>query len=146
MKLALQTLARLHAMSYAFFNNANVDVKDFSKALKLMVDKDYHQSTSPSDKKRASENLTQAFGSVLEMISGSNEGRELAKKAKKKFSDRLYAIYKEAHSPSGTFSVLCHGFPVQENFRFSYDMDLERPANCKLVKFDVSTKSKNLVP
>ena len=30
MKLALKTLAKLHAMSFAYFNNANVDIKGVS--------------------------------------------------------------------------------------------------------------------
>ena len=37
MKLALKTLAKLHAMSFAYFNNANVDIKGVSYFLKRLA-------------------------------------------------------------------------------------------------------------
>ena len=106
MKLALKTLAKLHAMSYAFFNNANVDIKDFSIALKLMIDKFFHPSASAEDKSQAKQKLEMGFEHLMQVISGTPGGESLALKAKTKFHDRLYAIYKEAHATTNTFSGL----------------------------------------
>ena len=43
-----------------------------------------------------------------------------------------------------SFSVLCHGFPVQENFMFSYKREgnnvtqsFGQPVDAKLIKFNV---------
>ena len=55
--------------------------------------------------------------------------------------DRLYHIYKDAHVSSSSFSVLCHGFPVQENIMFSYHEDGKfrgKPKDTKLINFHVS--------
>lgn len=146
MKQALKTLARLHAMSYAFFNHSNVDVKDFSTALKLMINKSFHTSASPQDKAKAKSEIQAGFENLLSVLSRSSQGQGLAKKVKAKYQDRLYAIFKEAHTASsGSFSVLCHGYPVQENFMFSYKreegsgMSFGSPVDAKLVKFQVCT-------
>ena len=145
MKFALKTLAKLHAMSYAYFNNARVDVKDFAVALRLMVDKYYQPSASSEDKAEAKTMLEQNFDHMIQVVSGVQEGSGVAKKAKSKFKDRLYAIYKDAHASSSTFSVLCHGFPVQDSFMFSYQKEnalasFGKPVNAKLIKFHVSTR------
>ena len=144
MKLALKTLAKLHAMSYAYFNNARVDVKDFAVALRLMVDKYYQPSASSEDKSKAKNILEEAFDHMIQIVSNVQDGSSIAKKAKSKFRDRLYAIYKDAHASSSTFSVLCHGYPVQDSFMFSYQKDnamisFGKPINAKLIKFHVST-------
>ena len=139
MKLALVTLAKLHAMSYAFFNGAKVDVKEFSTALKLMIDKHYQISATPQDKSLAKANLETSFDHLMTIVEKTDV--KLAQKAKARFRDRLYAIFKEANSTSGTFSVLCHGFPVQENFMFSYSKEenstFGTPNEAKLIKFQV---------
>ena len=68
-------------------------------------------------------------------------GLALANEAKIKLKDRLYHIYKDAHVSSSSFSVLCHGFPVQENIMFSYHEDGKfrgKPKDTKLINFHVS--------
>ena len=65
-KLALKTLAKLHAMTYAYFNNANTDVKDFAVTLRLMVDKYYQPSASSEDKSQAKKDLEANFEHLLQ--------------------------------------------------------------------------------
>ena len=65
-KLALKTLAKLHAMTYAYFNNANTDVKDFAVTLRLMVDKYYQPSASSEDKSQAKKELEANFEHLLQ--------------------------------------------------------------------------------
>ena len=98
MKLALKTLAKLHAMSFAYFNNANVDIKDFAMALKLMIDPSFHPSASAEDKSQAKKKLETGFEHLMQVISGTPGGESLVEKARIKFKDRLYAIFKEAHA------------------------------------------------
>ena len=57
-----------------------------------------------SDKAEAKKKLQSGFEHLLQVISGTPDGEALAAKAKSKFQDRLYAIYKEAHATSNTFS------------------------------------------
>jgi len=143
MKLALKSLAKLHAMSYAYFNDSNADIKEFSATLKLMIDKYYQPSASSEDRALAKERLVEKFDNLLRVVSATPNGVEVAKKAKSKIRDRLYAIYKDAHATSSSFSVLCHGYPIQENFMFSYQADDDefsrgRPKEAKLVNFQVN--------
>ena len=55
-------------------------------------------------KAEAKKKLQSGFEHLLQVISGTPDGEALAAKAKNKFQDRLYAIYKEAHATSNTFS------------------------------------------
>jgi len=143
MKLALKTIAKLHAMSFAYFNNANVDIKDFAMALKLMIDPSFHPSASAEDKSQAKKKLETGFEHLMQVISGTPGGESLVEKARIKFKDRLYAIFKEAHATTNARKpVLCHGFPVQENFMFSYKREgnnvtqsFGQPVDAKLIKF-----------
>ncbi len=140
MKLALKSLARLHAISFAYFTNGTDDIKAFSEALKLMIDRHYQPSASPEDRTKAKDKLSASFDNLLNVISGTDGGSSLAKKAKSKFSDRLYNIYKDAHASSSNFSVLCHGFPVQENLRFSFAKEGNmrgKAIDAKLINFHV---------
>ena len=75
-------------MSYAFFNHAQVDVKDFSTALKLMIDNNYHSSGSAEVKAAAKKNLEQNFTNLLLLISKTSEGKVLADKVKAKLKVR----------------------------------------------------------
>jgi hypothetical protein len=147
MRLALKTLARLHGMSYAYFNNAKTDLKLFSRTLKLMIDKFYQPSASSEDRAVAKKQLGISFDHMIKVVGATNDGAEVAGKAKAKYGDRLYNIYKEAHvASSGNFSVLCHGFPTQANFRFSYEREpgqlLGKVTDAKLVNFKVSLLTK----
>lgn len=143
MKLALKTLAKLHAMTYAYFNNAKTDVKDFAVTLRLMVDRYYQPSASSEDKSQAKKELEANFEHLLQVVSTVQDGPAIVKKAKSKFGDRLYAIYKDAHSTSSsTNGVLCHGYPVQDSFMFAYQKEgtlaaFGKPVNAKLIKFHV---------
>ena len=148
MKLALKTLAKLHAMSYAYFNNAKTDVKDFAVTLRLMVDKYYQPSASSEYKSKAKSQLEANFDHLMQVVSTVQDGAAIVKKAKSKFRDRLYAIYKDAHASSSTFSVLCHGYPVQDSFMFAYQKEgaaLGKPFNAKLIKFHVSCKNNKIL-
>ena len=142
MKLALKSLAKLHAMSYAYFNDSNADVKEFSATLKLMIDKYYQPSASSEDRAKAKDQLAEKFDNLLQVVSATPNGAEVAKRAQRKIGDRLYAIYKDAHATSSNFSVLCHGFTIQENFMFSYITEEEfargKPNEAKLVNFQVN--------
>ena len=141
LRLALRSLARLHAMSFAYFSTGTTDMKAFSEALKLMIDKHYQPSAQPEDRASAKGTLAKSFDNLLNVISSIEGGSSVAKKAKIKFADRLYNIYKDAHVTSSNFSVLCHGFPVQNNLRFSYAKDgvsRGRPVDAKLINFHVS--------
>ena len=76
----------------------------------------------------------------MAVISKTSDGKLIAEKAKKKLRDRLYYIYKDAHVSSSNFSVLCHGFPVQENIMFSYHSGGHlrgNPKDAKLINFHV---------
>ena len=74
MKLALKALAKLHGMSFAYFNNANTDLKEFSNTLKLMVDKHYQPSASIEVKNMAKNELNEDFEKLMNAISGTPEG------------------------------------------------------------------------
>ena len=84
---------------------------------------------------------------LLQVVSTVQDGPAIVKKAKSKFGDRLYAIYKDAHSTSSsTNGVLCHGYPVQDSFMFAYQKDgalaaFGKPVNAKLIKFHVRMHS-----
>ncbi len=133
MKQALKALARLHAMSYAYFNRGSDDVKQFSEALKMIVAKQYQQQAQPEDKNAAKDFLERMFENMLGVVT-SNGGDDLSKRAAKKFSGQLYPIYKDAFASTSAFSVLNHGFPQPENMYFSYDSE-GRPTDVKLTGF-----------
>ena len=79
----------------------------------------------------------------MAVISKTSDGKLIAEKAKKKLRDRLYYIYKDAHVSSSNFSVLCHGYPVQENFMFSYHSGGHlrgNPKDAKLINFHVRNR------
>ena len=140
MKLALKSLAKLHAMSFAYFNSGEVNIKEFSSALKLMIDKFYQPSASSEDKSAIKAKLNKDFDHLVQVVSKTPEGKNIADLVQAKFKDRLYAIYKDAHESSSQFSVLCHGFPVQGNIMFSYHMDgpaRNKPKDAKLINFQV---------
>lgn len=149
MKLALKSLAKLHAMSYAYFNSSNADINEFSATLKLMIDKYYQPSASKEDKALAKERLAEKFDNLLQVVATTPQGAEVAKKARSKIADRLYSIYKDAHATSSNFSVLCHGFPVQDNFMFSYKAGGAAsrgvPKEAKLVNFQVFSYNCNFI-
>ena len=90
--------------------------------------------------------LQKAFDHLMGVIGATKDGKKLVEKARSKFKNRLYAIYKDANAASSTFSVLCHGFPVQDNFMFAYKREavegqqqsFGRPVEAKLINFHVS--------
>ena len=67
-------------------------------ALKLMIDTSFHPSASAEDKSQAKKKLETGFEHLMQVISGTPGGESLVEKARIKFKDRLYAIFKEAHA------------------------------------------------
>ena len=92
MKLALKSLAKLHAMSFAYFNSGEVNIKEFSSALKLMIDKFYQPSASSEDKVAIKAKLNNDFDHLVQVVSKTPEGKAIADLVQAKFKDRLYAI------------------------------------------------------
>jgi len=64
-KVVLRALARLHAASFAYFNQGGEDVKALSEALKMIVFKHFQTAATAEDKNEAKEKLEQAFESAL---------------------------------------------------------------------------------
>lgn len=118
MKQALKALGKLHAMTYAYFQRGDADVKGFSEILKVMIDKNFQPSASASDKQEAIDILAKGFDNLMALIKNVGaDGAEVAEKARKKFGDRLYAICKDANVSTSKFSVLCHGNPAPSNLK-----------------------------
>ncbi len=134
MKASLRALARLHAMSYAYFNAGGADVKGFSEAMKLVVERHYQPSASVDDKAEARQQLTTGFNNLLSVVRDLSGGDQLADSAQKKLGDRLYPVFQDANVCSSTFSVLCHGFPIPQKLLFRYDAG-KRPIDVKLTGF-----------
>ncbi len=140
MKVALKGLAKLHGMTYAYFNKSGDDVKAFSDVLKLVVDRHYQPWAAKEDILRKKQELVRKFEFVMQTISATDEeGERLAAAARTKFGgsnggDRLYDIFKDANRSSSHFSVLCHGALTPNNVHFLYN-DEKRPVDVKFTGF-----------
>ena len=136
MKLALRSLAQLHAISFAYF----AEVKDVTDVLDVLIDKCYQPSASKEVQKTEKTKLSQMFERLLQVIrSNKAEGGEsVARKLESRFnSERIFNAYKEALTTPSKFSVVCHGFPTAQSFKFLYDKDnSDVPMGAEIVGFE----------
>ena len=135
MRQALKALAKLHAMSYAYFSLGQSDVKAFSETLKMIVDRHYQPAASADDKAAKRAELAANFDATLDVLRALNaEGARVADAAERRFKRQLFDLYKEANSTTSSFSVLCHGNPVPANIKFLYNAE-GTPVDVKFVSF-----------
>merc|ERR1712110_609951 len=133
MKVGVRALARLHALSYAFFNSSSDNVKDFSGTLRVLVDHSFQPSATAEDREAAKLGLEDVFDQLMKVLEQNGAEAGLVDKSKT-LRSMLYNIYKEARKSSSAFSVLCHGQPTLENIMFLYDAS-GVPVDAKFVNF-----------
>ena len=135
LKTGLKALAKLHALSYAYFEKADDDVGSFTKVLSLMIDPPYQPSASVLDKEQAKQDIVGSVSNLASVLQSMGlRGAEYAAKLVSKYkANGLYSIYKKAHTTNSKFSVLCHGFPTTNAFRFLYKDGM--PNDAILVNF-----------
>ena len=145
-KLALKSLAKLHAISFAFFEKGQDDLdfrtNKFPNILDILVDKQFQQ-TLPECQGGVQEKLRSKFENLLKVVRATKDeeggGNIVAEKLQKKFNgQRLFTPFKDALATHSPFSVVCHGFPaLQKNsFKFLYDEETGLPVKAELVKFE----------
>ena len=97
MKIALKGLAKLHAMTYAYFNRGSDNLQNFAQTLKLMVNRHYQPSSAREDIDVKKNELALKFDYLLEVVRSTDaEGARLADAAAAKYGsgDFLYNIFK----------------------------------------------------
>jgi len=129
LKVGVRALAKLHAISYAYFNRSSDSVKEFSEVLKVLVDRHYQPGATHEDKAEAKRMLETQFESIVTSMENISQAEQA-----KTMKNMLYNIYKEGRQSSSVFSVLCHGCPTVENMVFLYNKD-NIPVDAKLVNF-----------
>ena len=135
MKQSLRGVARLHALSYAYFNKSGDDVMEFSEVLKVMIDRHYQPSAGPDDRKRKAAELEASLDVLLNLLrSVDKEGAKIADESKAKFGGKLYPLFKNANASSSKFSVLCHGSLSSKHIHFLYNSD-RTPTDVKFTGF-----------
>merc|ERR1712123_434350 len=132
LKAGVRALAKLHAISFAYFNRSSDSVKEFSEVLKVLVDRHYQPAATPEDKNEAKKILERQFENIVSTIAGSKAATQVDQV--KTLKHMLYNIYKEGRQSSSVFSVLCHGCPTVDNMVFPYNKD-NIPVDAKLVNF-----------
>jgi hypothetical protein len=132
LKVGVRALAKLHAISYAYFNRSSDSVKEFSEVLKVLVDHPYQPAATPEDKNQAKKLLEKQFESIVSVFSDSKASTQVDQV--KTLKNMLYNIYKEGRQSSSIFSVLCHGTPTVDNMVFLYNED-NVPVDAKPVNF-----------
>merc|ERR1712013_56198 len=125
----VKALAKLHAISYAYFNRSSDSVKEFSEVLKLLVDHHYQPAATPEDKAEAKRMLEKMFEGIVTTMEKTSQVEQV-----KTMKNMLYNIYKEGRQSSSVFSVLCHGCPTVQNMVFLYNKE-DIPVDAKLVNF-----------
>jgi len=133
LKLGVRALARLHALSYAYFNKSSDNVKDFSAILKVLVDPAYQPTSNTADKDAARSMLEENFEKLIKVLESNQAGPRVLEKTIT-MKSMLFNIYKEARQSSSVFSVLCHGQPTLDNVIFMYDQS-GIPIQAKFVNF-----------
>ena len=101
MKIALKGLAKLHAMTYAYFNRGSDNLQNFAQTLKLMVNRHYQPSSAKEDIDAKKKELALKFEYLLEVVRSTDaEGARLADAAAAKYGsgDFLYNIFKVSYS------------------------------------------------
>jgi len=131
--VGVKALARLHALSYAYFNSSSDNVKDFSGPLKVLVDHSFQPAAGAEDRETARLGLEDVFDQLMAILEQNGAEAGVIDKSKTMRS-MLYNIYKEARQISSPFSVLCHGQPTLDNIMFLYDAS-GVPVDVKFVNF-----------
>ena len=86
MKIALKGLAKLHAMTYAYFNRGSDNLQNFAQTLKLMVNRHYQPSSAKEDIDAKKKELALKFEYLLEVVRSTDaEGARLADAAAAKY-------------------------------------------------------------
>merc|ERR1712013_370861 len=129
LKAGVKALAKLHAISYTYFNRSFDSVKEFSEVLKLLVDRHYQPAATPEDKAEAKRMLEKMFEGIVTTMEKTGQVEQV-----KTMKNMLYNIYKEGRQSSSVFSVLCHGCPTVQNMVFLYNKE-DIPVDAKLVNF-----------
>lgn len=122
LKAGMKALAKLHAISYAYFNKSENNIKEFAEVLKLLVHHEYQPSATHNDKAQAKIQLEKKFMAIFGILEDQNEGKKVLDQAKG-LKNVLYNVYKEANQSSSPFSVLCHGSPTLRNIIFLYNAE-----------------------
>merc|ERR1712013_295254 len=65
LKAGVKALAKLHAISYTYFNRSFDSVKEVSEVLKLLVDRHYQPAATPEDKAEAKRMLEKMFEGIV---------------------------------------------------------------------------------
>eukprot|EP00092_Neocalanus_flemingeri_P006024 GFUD01006492.1.p1 GENE.GFUD01006492.1~~GFUD01006492.1.p1 ORF type:complete len:1066 (-),score=329.83 GFUD01006492.1:50-3049(-) len=128
LKAGVKALAKLHAISYAYFSRSSD-----SEVLKLLADRHFQPAATPEDKDEAKRILEKQFENIVKTLAESDKGSALVDRVKT-LKSMLYNIYKQARQSSSIFSVLCHGCPTVDNIVFLYNED-NVPVDAKFVDF-----------
>ena len=115
MKVGVKALARLHALSYAYFNrsvycvilnisnfilsSSSDNVKDFSGTLKVLVDHSFQPAASAEDREAARLGLEDVFDHLIAILEQNGAEARVIEKSKT-MKSMLYNIYKEARQTS----------------------------------------------
>jgi len=122
LKAGMKALAKLHAVSFAFFASNR-------EALPRLAD----SALNTDDKEALKQKLdlqVEGLVSLLSKVSGLSQGvLEWAKGLKRV----VHNVYREAKQYSSVFSVLCHGSPSPKSIVFAYKDDV--PVDAKVVDF-----------
>ena len=121
-KVALQSLAKLHAMSFAYFNTEDdgVDALTFSQSLLMLIDRKYQPSASQESIQEAQSELEDDFHKILSVVARTDP--KMAEQLERRFSGRLFGIFQSALTSDGSnFNVLCHGSSTPDKFSFFYE-------------------------
>jgi len=77
----VRSLARLHAISYAYLTRTS-DNNDLTDVLKFLVDKSYQATASPSEREDARANLESQFSAVLALLEQNDPDNRVITKAR----------------------------------------------------------------
>jgi len=136
LKAGMKALAKLHAVSYAFFNS--ISSVEQSGALNQLKDPLVGAGVDPAAREKAKNGLIGQLEGIVGGLKRGEGGQGLLQWTQG-LKGSIYNIYKNARQPNSIFSVLCHGCPTPRNIVFAYKDGL--PVDAKLVNFSSGSYS-----